>query len=68
MFAPSAADVIFVLLNEAKDLTDFPSRKAGLLGQFDFRFKPELGLAVLPAKRSRTGSRPREKWLDSWAK
>jgi|LakMenEpi03Aug12_release.lakeMendotaPanAssembly.Ray.scaffolds.fasta_scaffold08284_10 hypothetical protein len=37
-----------MLLDEAKSLTDFPPGKAGMLGQFDSGFKPELGLAVLP--------------------
>ncbi|MDP3033101.1 MAG: hypothetical protein Q8N33_13585 [Rhodocyclaceae bacterium] len=36
-----------MLLNEAKRLTDFSPRQAGLLGDLNRRLKPELCLAIL---------------------
>ena len=68
-----------MLLNEAKGLTNFLPRKAGVLRKFYSRLKPKLGLAILPldvhmhvsvlrARRSRTESHLHERLSDSWAK
>ena len=37
-----------MLLDEAESLTDFASGKTRMLGKFNSRLKPELGLTVLP--------------------
>lgn len=47
VFAPSAADFIFVFLNQAKCLIDFVPGKSDMLGEFNSRFKPKFGLSIL---------------------
>ncbi len=37
-----------MLLDEAQSLTNFSAGKAGMLGNLNRRFEPELGFAVLP--------------------
>jgi len=44
---PSAADVIFMLLNKAECFINLAPGKTYELGQFNSRLKPELGLAIL---------------------